>query len=85
MGLTLNLKLYLVEIVLDPLVCLFPNREKHVCYEEVLSENMGDAKKRAYEQFRRRCEYEPAMHQKMASRKLIYYFCKAGEAVCLDD
>jgi hypothetical protein len=81
------LKQYLVEIVLRSYInTLYPSPfgENHVCYEEVLAEDVFNAKEEAYAQFKRRCSYEPVMRRILKSRNLDPHFCEAGDAICIE-
>lgn len=68
-------KEWLVEIRVRDSVNLPPGQSRIAAYEEVLANNEISARYKAFDQFERRCSYEPIMRRKMLSdgRKLVDY------------
>lgn len=75
---------WLVEIRLKDWIRCSPRLSRTVAYEEVIAWDEIEARHAAFDQFERRCKYEPVMKRKMLDRQLSTLDCCAPDAVALD-
>lgn len=75
---------WLVEIRLEDWIFCSPGIFRTVAYEEVIAWDEIEARHAAFEQFEKRCKYEPIMKRKMLDRQLSTLDCCAADAVALD-
>lgn len=77
----LILSIWLVEIRLKDWVHGPADQDRVVTYEEVEARDEYGARHAGFDQFSRRCQYEPVMRQKMHRRGLTPKDCCSADAV----
>lgn len=76
---------WLVEIRVKDWVHVPADQSRVVAFEEVLAHSEIGARHLGFDQFERRCKYEPVMRQKMHRRGLTLAECCAPDAVQITD
>lgn len=78
---TSNEQMWLVEIRLKDWEPDLPKGRRVVTFEEVLANDQISARHAGFEQFERRCHYEPALRLQMKNFGITEHNCCAPDAV----
>lgn len=80
----MNAQIWLVEIRVKDWIHVPDGQDRTIAYEEVLASSEFGARHAGYDQFAKRCKYEPVMRRKFEQLKLTLNDVCAPDAVELD-
>jgi hypothetical protein len=72
---------WLVEIRVKDWIHVPAGESRTITYEEVLARDAYSARHAGFDQFERRCKYEPVMRRIVENRNLVMKDCCAPDAV----
>lgn len=80
----MHLKPFLVEIRLKDWISDLPNKQRTVCYEEVLATDDIHARFVGFDQFEARSKHTPVLKRKLFQHNITAADCCASDAVEID-